>query len=62
MGDVLSFSPRRAAVNRSPRTTADAPASVIIFPGVRYERPSGDKGANAMPKDVPPMAAPSPRR
>lgn len=38
MGQVLSFTPRNAAPNRLPRD-ADTAAAVIIFPGVRYERP-----------------------
>ena len=38
MGQVLSFTPRKAAPNRLPRN-ADTAAAVIIFPGVRYERP-----------------------
>jgi hypothetical protein len=37
MGSILSFVPRKAATNhhKHPRGT---PASIIIFPGVRYER------------------------
>jgi len=41
MGRILSFTPRNAAINRPPPILA-APAAVIIFPGVRYEKPSGD--------------------
>jgi len=37
MGSVVSFMPRRAAVRKSPRS-AETSASIIIFPGVRYER------------------------
>lgn len=37
MGSVVSFEPHRAGVRRSPQT-ADGSASIIIFPGVRYER------------------------
>ena len=37
MGSVLSFQPR-TAVLRTKRIAAEAAASVIIFPGVRYER------------------------
>lgn len=35
MGIVLSFTPRIAAIKRPSNQTA---ASVVIFPGVRYER------------------------
>jgi len=38
MGSLLSFAPRNAATTRKPMETG-ATASVIIFPGVRYERP-----------------------
>jgi len=38
MGNLLSFAPRSAATTRKP-IEAGATASVIIFPGVRYERP-----------------------
>ncbi|AWC24924.1 hypothetical protein CO731_04416 [Aminobacter sp. MSH1] len=40
MGSIVSFMPRRATVHRAPRT-AEASASIIIFPGVRYERTGG---------------------
>ncbi len=54
MGSVVSFSPRSAAVTRNP-LPADATGSVVIFPGIRYERAgsispaeveSQDDGAN----------------
>jgi hypothetical protein len=61
MGRILSFVPQQAANRRSPRA-ADAPASVIIFPGVRYERPPGDKSRDGAEKNAAPLAAPSPRR
>lgn len=38
MGMVLSFVPRTAPSNRT-KQTAEIPAAVIIFPGIRYERP-----------------------
>lgn len=38
MGSVLSFAPRNAATSRKP-TEPGATASVVIFPGIRYERP-----------------------
>jgi hypothetical protein len=37
MGMVLSFVPRAAPSNRT-KQTAEMPAAVIIFPGIRYER------------------------
>jgi hypothetical protein len=38
MGSLLSFAPRSAATTRKPIAPGTT-ASVIIFPGVRYERP-----------------------
>jgi hypothetical protein len=37
MGSVLSFAPRQAATARKP-VAAGATASIVIFPGIRYER------------------------
>jgi hypothetical protein len=37
MGSILSFVPRKAASSHTDRP-AETQASVIIFPGVRYER------------------------
>jgi hypothetical protein len=37
MATILSFTPRAAASSRPP---FEVEASVIIFPGVRYERPA----------------------
>jgi len=37
MGSVLLFRPRSAAVRRE-RLPAGTSASIVIFPGVRYER------------------------
>jgi hypothetical protein len=37
MGSVLSFAPREAATVRKP-LAAGATASIVIFPGIRYER------------------------
>ncbi|QND65683.1 hypothetical protein HB777_18400 [Mesorhizobium loti] len=39
MGMVLSFVPRTAPNTRA-KQTAEMPAAVIIFPGIRYERSS----------------------
>jgi hypothetical protein len=37
MGSVVSFSPRNAAVTRNPPPPGTT-GSVVIFPGIRYER------------------------
>jgi hypothetical protein len=37
MGSVLAFAPRVAATVRKPLATGDT-ASIVIFPGIRYER------------------------
>ena len=38
MGMLLSFSPHKATKPR-PKPSSGTTASIIIFPGVRYERP-----------------------
>ena len=43
MGSIVSFQPRRAASRRKPAGAA-ATGSIIIFPGVRYERPVAAAG------------------
>ncbi len=37
MNSILTFRPRKAAADPSPKR-GGAPATIIIFPGVRYER------------------------
>jgi hypothetical protein len=37
MGSVLAFAPRDAAAIRKPLPAGDT-ASIVIFPGIRYER------------------------
>ena len=37
MGSVLEFAPRDAATTRKPLAAGDT-ASIVIFPGIRYER------------------------
>ncbi len=37
MGSVLAFAPRDAATIRKPPAAGDT-ASIVIFPGIRYER------------------------
>ena len=36
MTNILTFTP--ASASRGPRPRPDGPASIVIFPGVRYER------------------------
>lgn len=43
MDNVLLFSPRANAMRRKPAIDA-MPASVIIFPGIRYERAKAASG------------------
>jgi hypothetical protein len=50
MGSILSFAPRRAAKRRRDESR-EAGASVIIFPGVRYERPPDQTPGNSTPGD-----------
>jgi len=45
MGSVVSFAPRNAATNQKP-IAAGATASVVIFPGIRYERPKSGEPVN----------------
>lgn len=37
MGSIVTFVPRNAGVPQAPRTVGSS-ASIVIFPGVRYER------------------------
>lgn len=37
MGSVLAFAPRETATVRKPLAAGDT-ASIVIFPGIRYER------------------------
>ena len=57
MGSILTFAPRQAAKPRTGSPAAAAPAAVIIFPGVRYERPAGQPEPAAAGR---PAAAPVP--
>jgi hypothetical protein len=41
MGSVLAFQPREAASIKKP-LAAGATASIVIFPGIRYERHEDD--------------------
>lgn len=42
MGNILAFRPRKSSAAKAPKRSA-SPATVIIFPGVRYERVEGGK-------------------
>lgn len=44
MGSILAFRPRKAA-GKTPKQNA-SPATIIIFPGVRYERVPAADGNN----------------
>ncbi len=47
MGAILSFVPRNA-VRKSAKPLPDGEGAIIIFPGVRYERPSkADEAASS---------------
>ena len=62
MGSILSFVPRQAVTGQLSRTNGE-PASVIIFPGGRYERsPARDKREDPSSKEGETRAAPLPRR
>ncbi len=63
MGSLLSFAPRSAATTRKPVATGST-ATVIIFPGVRYERPDpvyGGYKAARQPQANPIPGKPAPR-
>ena len=66
MGSVLLFRPRSAAVRRK-RLPAGASASIVIFPGVRYERenpaaPCGMTAVQLLRGTEPRQELPAPRR
>ncbi|WP_378943702.1 hypothetical protein [Mesorhizobium sp. ANAO-SY3R2] len=44
MGSIVPFVPRSAGARQAPRT-ADSSASIVIFPGVRYERTTASTAA-----------------
>lgn len=49
MGNILAFRPRKSSGGRTPKKGASS-ATVIIFPGVRYERRAdADNGAKWSP-------------
>lgn len=50
MGSILSFAPRRAAKNCRGESNNKG-ALVIIFPGVRYERPPEETSGTSAPTD-----------
>lgn len=49
MGSVLAFQPREAASIKKP-LAAGATASIVIFPGIRYERHKDDLPHAVSPK------------
>ncbi|WP_353642154.1 hypothetical protein [Mesorhizobium sp. WSM2239] len=58
MGSIVSFVQKRAGASR-PGLAAGTPATVIIFPGVRYERPGGQNAVSrpglGLPKQIKPQ-------
>jgi hypothetical protein len=58
MGMLLSFSPVKSAKPR-PKPSSGTTASIIIFPGIRYERQSGlDRIGQIMAKSKLPKPGP----
>ena len=60
MGSVLAFSPRDAATTRKPLAAGDT-ASIVIFPGIRYERRSEEAREAAADRDKAQRDKPRPR-
>ena len=60
MGSVLAFSPRDAATIRKPLAAGDT-ASIVIFPGIRYERQSEEAREAAADRDKAQRDKPRPR-
>jgi len=50
MGHVLAFEPRNAATSRK-EPTAGVTASIVIFPGIRYERQPGTQDQQTLPSE-----------
>ncbi len=48
MGTILAFRPRKSSGAKAPKHGA-SPATIIIFPGVRYERLSVEGSAKWAP-------------
>jgi hypothetical protein len=59
MGSVLAFSPRDAATKKS--LPAGDTASIVIFPGIRYERREPDTGDTAVNRAKTQRDEPQPR-
>lgn len=49
MASILSFTPRAAATRPKPAGGVSASGSIVIFPGVRYERPRSWPPAGPLP-------------
>ncbi|MEP9385616.1 hypothetical protein [Mesorhizobium sp. KR9-304] len=60
MGSVLAFAPRDAATNRKPLAAGDT-ASIVIFPGIRYERQGEEAGETAADRENTERNWPRPR-
>jgi hypothetical protein len=48
MGNILAFRPRKPSSARAPKRNP-SPATIIIFPGVRYERLTAEGSAKWAP-------------
>jgi len=59
MGSVLAFSPRDAAIKK-PLAVGDT-ASIVIFPGIRYERHEQDTRDTAVNRVETQLDEPPPR-
>jgi hypothetical protein len=60
MGSVLAFAPRDAATVRKPLAAGDT-ASIVIFPGIRYERHSEEARETAADREKTQRDRPRPR-
>ncbi|MBS9719875.1 hypothetical protein JYU29_04140 [Tianweitania sp. BSSL-BM11] len=50
MANILDFTPRaqlKTGMKKADRHQPDAPAEIIIFPGIRYERIKGEQAGSA---------------
>ena len=60
MGSVLAFAPRDAATIRKPIAAGDT-ASIVIFPGIRYERRGEEERETAADREKAQRDKPRPR-
>lgn len=60
MGSVLAFAPRDAATIRKPSIEGGT-ASIVIFPGIRYERHEPEPRDDVVDRVEPQRGKPRPR-